>query len=296
VGVTETEYVTPIGSLTVQHAVHQFMVQSGVARPFLRKFPVEAAADYDTAVYILERAEPVLQAARVTAEVERVGEDGYVVPLMRRIPFQQLLLEYLGAEALFNGLYDERARVEQLLTVLDAHFVRILHSLEALDVPYVEFCDNIEGSMTSPRFYTQYGLPAHQRYTDILHAQGKKVGSHADGNLEPLLHLLRESGLDVCESVTPAPVTDCPFEAAWEAWKDQGPTIWGGIPSVLLDAETSEAEFRAYVARLFELVDDRPMILGIGDMVMPSTMVDRLQYVAEQAAAHELNTMSMHEE
>ena len=293
VGSTETEYITPVGTLTVEHTVHEFMVESGVARPFLRRFPVRSAADYDTAVYILERAEPVLQAARVKKEAERVGEDGYAVPLMRRIPFQQLLLEYLGPEELFNGLYDHRSRVERLLEALDAHTVQMLHALEPLDEPYVEFCDNIEGSMTSPRLYVEYGLPAHQRYTDILHAQGKKVGSHADGNLKPLLDLLRESGLDVCESVTPAPVTDCPFEVVWEAWKDGGPLIWGGIPSVLLDAETSEAEFREYFAWLFELVEDRPMILGIGDMVMPHNIAARIRYVAREAAAHELDAASL---
>jgi hypothetical protein len=285
VGVTETEFITPVGTLRVTHEVHDFMLRSGIARPYLRRHPVQEETDYDIAAYILERAEPVLQSERVKQEEARVGEGGFVVPLLRRVPFQQLLLEYIGEESLFYALHDDPARVERLLAVLDAHYSELVDTLEGLDVPYVEFCDNIEGTMTTPRLYARYVLPAHRRYTERLHAQGKKVGSHADGNLEPLLALLTESGLDVCESFTPTPVTNCPFEAAWEAWLEDGPAIWGGIPSVLLEKQTPEDDFRASIKRLCEFASARPMILGIGDMVMPEAILGRIRYIAERAGA-----------
>ena len=146
--------------------------------------------------------------------------------------------------------------------------------------PYVEFVDNLEGGMTNPRLFKQYCLPYYQHYTELLHRQGKKAGSHTDGNLKPLLGLLAESGLDVCESFSPAPLTPCTFEEAWHAWHE-GPIIWGGIPSLILQADTPEAEFQAYVQQVLEMVGERPIILGVGDMVMGNNLIERVRYIAQ---------------
>ena len=86
-------------------------------------------------------------------------------------------------------------------------------------MPYVEFPDNLHGLMTNPRLFGEFCLPVYQRYTEILHGQGKKVGSHMDGDVRPLLALVPQTGLDVCESFSPAPLTSCTFAEAWQAWQ-----------------------------------------------------------------------------
>jgi len=68
--------------------------------------------------------------------------------------------------------------------------------------------------MTNPNLFREYCLPQYQKYTDTLHVQGKKVGSHTDGNLKPLVDLLPKAGLDVCESFTPQPLTELLFKEA----------------------------------------------------------------------------------
>jgi hypothetical protein len=285
IGVLTTRFVTHVGELLVEHEVLDSMVEMGIERPYLRRHPIQDETDYCTVEYILERAQPRLEPTRVRAEEARVGHNGWVVPLLRRIPFQQLLLEYLGEEPLFYALYDSPRQVERLLQVLDIHVTQTLHTLADLTLPYVEFCDNLEGAMTNPKLYTRYGLPFHQRYAEILHTQGKKVGSHTDGNLKPLLPLLAESGLDVCESVTPAPTTACTLEEILRAWPT-GPLIWGGIPSIILDTRISDKDFVSYVDGLEQAVDGRPIILGIGDMVMPESSIERIRHIADRVEEH----------
>ena len=168
---------------------------------------------------------------------------------------------------------------------LDQQMIEVLYQLADLDVLYVQFPDNLESSMTNRRLFTEFCLPAYQRYSDILHSQGKKVGSHTDGNIQPLLGLLSQSGLDVCESFSPAPLTQCSFEETWDAWQD-GPTIWGGIPSPVLEERTNEREFRNYIERLLRIIGDRPMILGVGDMVMGNNLIERVRYVANRIEGH----------
>jgi hypothetical protein len=153
---------------------------------------------------------------------------------------------------------------------------------------YVQFDDNLDGVITNPNLFTAYCQPYYQRYTEILHSQGKVVGSHTDGNLKRLVPLLSESGLDVCESFSPAPLTDCTFDEAWQAWLERGPMIWGGIPSPLLEPSTSEASFREYVDHILQSALLHPIVLGIGDLVMPNNSIERVRYIAERVEEHEL--------
>ena len=78
--------------------------------------------------------------------------------------------------------------------------MEILRQIADLPSIYVEFGDNLDGTMTNPKLFMEYSLPYYQKYADILHGQGKKVGRHNDGNVKPLLSLLAQSGLDGCES------------------------------------------------------------------------------------------------
>lgn len=107
------------------------------------------------------------------------------------------------------------------------------------------------------------------------------MGSHTDGDLKKLVALLSESGLDVCELFTPAPITDCTFEEAWATW-GKGPLIWGGIPSYYLEAQVPEEEFQKYIESLLMLVQDRPVILGIGDAVMCNNDIERVHWIAQR--------------
>jgi hypothetical protein len=284
-GITVTRLATPVGAVSVRHEVLPETVAMG-AEPYLREHLIKDVVDYRTVEYILERVELVLQEEKLAAEERRIGGYGYVVSLVHRIPFQQILLEYLGEVPLFYALRDNPGPLHRLLALLDEQLCVILHGIAGLPVSYVEFPDNLHGGMTNPRLFARYCLPDLQRYTQILHAQGKKAGSHTDGDVKPLLILLKESGLDACESISPFPLTQCTFDEVWNAWRG-GPIIWGGIPSPILEPErTDDDAFQTFVAHLLETVGDAPIILGVGDLVMGNNSIERLKYIAEQIEAH----------
>lgn len=283
-GQTLIEFMTPVGKVSLGYVFAESLISMGGMEPLLKDHLIKEENDYRTAEYIIERAEFVPRFENIYADSEMLAENGFVVPSLHRIPFQQALLEYLGEIPLFTALYESPQRLKRLIEVLDQHLVEILHRLSDLSALYVEFPDNLDGFMTNPNLFQEYCLPYYQKYADILHGQGKKVGAHTDGNLKPLLKLLAESGLDVCESFSPAPLTECTFEEAWGTWQ-KGPLIWGGIPSPLLEKRTSENEFIAYVERLLHVIGNRPIILGVGDMVMGNNLIERVEYIAQKIAA-----------
>jgi hypothetical protein len=280
IGVTETDFITPVGRLTVHHEMLPEMIVSGT-RPYYKRQPVREEADYRIFEYIIEHAEFVPRYDEFFREEARLGEHAYLVPNIERIPFQSLLLDVVGEKQFFYALYDFPQAIERLLNVLDLQVTDKLHHLADFPVPLVEFVDNLDGFMTNPRLFEKYSKSTYQKYAEILNSQNKKVASHTDGNLKPLVNLLPECGLDVCESFTPSPITQLSFEEAWRAWQN-GPLIWGGIPSLYLEARISEVEFREYIDHLFDLIGERPIILGIGDAVMSDNLIERVAYIAKK--------------
>jgi hypothetical protein len=284
-GTTLTEFITPLGRLTMVHEMIKEMLSAGVTRPSTKKHPICAPEDYRIYEYILERAEYVPRFEGFLEAQSALDEHGWLIPMLDRSPFQSLLLDAIGEIPLFYALHDHPTRVERLLDLLHALTVDKLHKLADLPVPYIEFNDNIEGSMTNPRLFKRYCLPRYQEYAEIMHAQGKKMGSHTDGNLESLVELLAQCGLDVCESFTPHPLTPLTFAQAWDAWQD-GPRIWGGIPSYYLEARASQKECEAYIEHILEVIGDGLIILSIVDAVMADNQIERLRWIAQRIEEH----------
>jgi uroporphyrinogen-III decarboxylase len=177
--------------------------------PYTREHLIKQEEDDRIVEYILERAEICTQFEKIEEGEAAVGENGYLIPGLKRNPFQKIMLEYLVEIPLFKALYDNPERVQRRLHILDEQAIEILKQPAALNVPYVQFLDNLDGFMTNPRLFETHCLPYYQKYSELLHGQGKKVGSHTDGNIKHLLNLLAESGLDVCESFSPSPLMAC---------------------------------------------------------------------------------------
>ena len=286
VGVTVVEFRTPVGAATVEFTALESMLAAG-ARAYMTKHPITDADDYPIIEYIVENRESIPDFERIYAMQQEFGGDGYVVPSIERIGFQQMLIDYLDTGEFFFALHDNRRQVERLIEMLDAHVVRELELLAELDSPYVEIGDNVDGMMTNPRLFEKYSTEMYQRLSEMAHGQGKKIGSHMDGDLKPIVPQLKECGLDVIESFSPAPLTPLTVEDALTVWGDH-PLIWGGIPCPLLEADAPMAELEDYLYGLLEMLDGRPIILNVVDMVLPINEIGRVRRIAEIIEEHEL--------
>jgi hypothetical protein len=280
-GETQAEFITPVGKLTTCSKLAPEMIETG-AIPIMYEYPLKTRADVAALEYILEHAEFVPRFAEIRDIQSRLGEIGFVVPMLDRIPFQKICLDLFGEVDFFYMLNDEPELVERIFSLLDQVMQADIRRMVDFDWPYIQFDDNLDGMITNPRLFQKYCLGAYQAYIGPLHAQGKKVGSHTDGNLKRLVNLLPETGLDVFESFSPEPLTDLSFEAGWNAWQGKGPIIWGGIPSTLLQPDVPEDELHRFLEQMLRLIGGTPVILGIGDMVMSNNLIERVRFITEQ--------------
>jgi len=281
IGMQTFELRTPVGTVTVRQELLEEAYLEGQI-PYCRECPIKGPDDYRTVEWILDRIEIVPLFDRFREAERTIGDLGFVAPMVPRIPFQESMIAFLGEVPFFYALADEPKSVLSLMSRVHEVNLELLNQLAAFEYPYVEFSDNLSGLMTNPRLFAEYCIPHLQQYSEILHGQGKKMGDHTDGDLKALLPLIRESGLDVCESFSPAPLTACTFDEAWEAWRDGGPIMWGVIPSPLLEAPTPEPVFHGFVDHVLETVGRDPVILGVSDMVLGNNLIDRVRYVADR--------------
>ncbi len=158
--------------------------------------------------------------------------------------------------------------------------------LAACDAEVVFWGANYDQDLTWPPFFREEIAPWLKRVSDRLHAAGKFLLTHTDGENKALLPLYPACGFDVAESVCPAPMTQCTLA---EVRTGMGPnvTVWGGIPSVaLLEESMSESAFERYLDDLFgSLGGGGRLILGVSDNVPPKADLGRLARIKERAEA-----------
>jgi len=280
-GVMSFEFVTPVGKIRLKQ-VRTSQAVMWAEEPYLEEHPIKEPEDFHTVRWIYTHLEVVPRFDRVREAETDVSDFGFVVPRVGRIPFQEVLIDLLGEIETFYALNDQPERVQALLATIDERRLEMAGLFASCDIPYVEFVDNLTGQMTNPKLFAKYAIPAYQRYAEMYHAQGKRVGSHIDGDLKLLLGLLRETGLDVIESVSPAPLTQCTFDEMWEALHGRAPVLWGVIPSPLLEERVPEAELHTFVDHVLERVHAEPVILGVSDMVLGNNLIERVAWIARR--------------
>ncbi|MFN7923568.1 MAG: hypothetical protein U0Q16_25935, partial [Bryobacteraceae bacterium] len=132
----------------------------------------------------------------------------------------------------------------------------------------------------------QHILPALRSYSQTLHAHGKFLMTHTDGENRRLIPFYLEAGFDIADSVCPNPMTRLSLDQYLDAFSDHI-TVWGGIPSTLLCLDsTPEEQFRRSIDALIEKHGHRPrFVLGVSDMVTADAEWSRLEYITERVNA-----------
>jgi hypothetical protein len=147
-----------VGKLRVQQELLEEAFAWG-STPISRSIRSRTRADYRTVQYILERAEFVPRYERFRKWEERLGDVGFVIPYLHRIPFQQALIDYVGEIELFYTLNDNPKPVQKLMDALHEQMLDVIASLAKFPAVYVEFIDSLTGHLTNPRLFEELCLP-----------------------------------------------------------------------------------------------------------------------------------------
>ncbi len=284
------EYRTPVGTVSTRHIIGSDVALSSTdakapgAYWYETEHMIKRVEDYPVVEYIFEHTVIDPNYEDIVNKEKALRGDGYPLPYgVDRVPIQDLLIQLIGYNNVYFEMADHLAQFEHLLRVITDYHKQQLWPV-ALGAPtdLVAVRANLTGLMTSPGIFRRYFAPYTQELAGLLHARGKKLATHMDGEPGQLLKVIADSGLDVIEAFTPAPMTGTTTGQARAAY---GPNviIWGGVPSAILVPDLhSEREFEDHMESVFrEIAPGRNFILGVGDNTMPQASLDRVRRVGE---------------
>lgn len=284
-GETVVEYVTPYGTLRSRSVLAEDLKDADVTGAQV-EHEFKDERDYDALQYLFEHIRVLDNFDEYGKVVEAIGEDGLALPFSGWLPMHQIMRQYMGYETFYYELADRPQRVERLHEALVEVQRQIIRLGAQCPAEVIEVGANYDEGITPPAIYERYFLPFYREAAAVLHAGGKLMAAHADGEMSRLLALLADSGLDVAEAITPAPMTSIQVGPTRALWKDRL-AMWGGIAAIMLTDTYSDAEFEAYMLQLFRDVapGDR-FILGFGDNAPTDALFRRIQMAAELYDRH----------
>jgi hypothetical protein len=141
-----------------------------------------------------------------------------------------------------------------------------------------DLADN-RGPIYGPKVFREIYLPRLKRLTDALHALGCWCAFTSDGNLWQVAEMMfDEAGID------------CYGEIDWTAGMDLAElkprfprvTYWGNVPTSLIQNGTRKEVLDA-ARHCIESVDDRRLILGSSNAILPGSPVENVFALKEAA-------------
>jgi hypothetical protein len=208
-------YETPVGSVS-----ETLRTGGGYGSSLRYEFLIKKPEDYKVVEYMVrDRINTPNYEGFLNAE-KSMGDIGAVIGNLGYSPIQQMLVMYMGPEQFAIDYYENRDLFDSLydaLTEKDRELYKISADSSS---EYFIYGDNTTSEMIGLERFEKYAVPRYREFADMLHAKGKKLGSHMDGNLQVLKHAIADSGLDFLEAFTPAPMFDMTLEDALTTWKN----------------------------------------------------------------------------
>lgn len=276
---TETRVETPVGR---QSWITRRMESSYAAR-FVKR-PVESEGEMRVAAWRAERTTWRWDQKAFDRVHECWGDLGAPTMYMPRMTVQDLYINSMGTQKGIYALYDWSDTVDAYFEALNCSHDHLIDVVNACPIDIINFGENIHAGTLPPNLFEEYHLPECRRRCDRLHAGGKFVSSHWDGDTKPLLPLARETHLDGIEAITPAPQGDVTLEEIKEGLGDDM-FLLDGLPAVYFDHTFPVSLLKETAHRLIELFAPK-LILGISDEISSTGDIDRVRIVGDIVARY----------
>jgi hypothetical protein len=284
---TRVTYHTPVGEVSCAFSFTEEMRRAGATISWLDEHVVKRPEDCRVVAHIFSHLEAVPTYEQYRARGHWVGDAGVAVAYGNGAasPMQYIMRDLMPVSDFYLWLYDHLAELQMLAESMEPWFEQVLDVLAHSPAEIIFWGANYDEQLTYPPFFERHILPWLARAAELAHRHGKLLLTHTDGENAGLLHLYRQAGFDIADSICPAPMTKLTLAQYLDALS--GVTIWGGIPSVALVPEImSDADFHRLLADTISLARNRShLILGIADTTPANASWERIVRITEALAS-----------
>jgi hypothetical protein len=211
---------------------------------------------------------------RIARILDALGNAGQVDAYISRSPFGKLVQEYMGFENVAYALADCPRKILDFLAFQEERDLEVVELAARGPQRLVLLSDHADENLIAPSWYRDYAMPFYRRATDILHAHGKLVSTHLDGNIRGLLPLLAHTGFDLLDGCTPAPMFNYEVEELAAALP---PRMFAfcGVPATLFCRRRPTEELLAFGDRIRRAFRGRGF-LNVGDILPPDGDIEQV--------------------
>jgi corrinoid protein of di/trimethylamine methyltransferase len=281
---TTVEYRTPLGVVRGAFVYSNEKKRLGKTLPDLVEPVIKNIDNYAAVGYIFEHMQVDVDDQGYLQWEAEIGEE--TLPIVNALvsgsPIHHILKVLMDTTQFYFHFRDHHNKLMGLAEKIGLYFSRVLEVIAEGPAEAYMIGNNFDDMITYPDLFKEHILPWIQEGSNTLHNNGKLSVCHTDGENQKLMDLISESGIDIADSVTPAPMTKVSLAEYYRRWSDRI-TIFGGFPSILLLPEaTSDDEFKAYMDQLFVAVaPGHRFILAVTDAVPPDADSDRLRCLSD---------------
>jgi hypothetical protein len=223
---------------------------------------------------------------RHAAWTRAVGDNGIVYISPGYSAMGHLLNYWMGIERAMYATVDMADTVHAAVDAVNANGLELIDLLAGSPAEVVLMGDNFSGDVQPPRFFDTWSRDFYTEAVRRLHRAGKRVMVHIDGRLRGAIGMIRNTGADGGDAITPTPMGDLtPAQCRDEAGPDfilsggVSPDVW--LPNVPVEV------FRRKVLDWLALRQAGPrLIAAAGDQVPPGADEDRIRLMVELVEAH----------
>ncbi|HEY9595021.1 MAG TPA: uroporphyrinogen decarboxylase family protein [Spirochaetia bacterium] len=227
----------------------------------------------------------IVEATRFRPRPERVEKflretDGFGVCdlVIFRSPFGKLVHEYMGFENVAYALHDDEAAVLDFLTFQEKKDLELVRLAAAAPGPIVIISDHADENLISPAWYRRYCMPYYRKACDILHGAGKRVSTHLDGNFKGYFPFIADTGFDLLDGCTPAPMFNYEPEELAAATVGRIACYCGVPASLFITEEPGRlAGFAERIERAFR----GNVIVNVGDILPPNGSIEGVMRIGQ---------------
>ncbi len=187
-----------------------------------------------------------------------------------------LLNLWMGIENTILATVEWPELMRETIQQVNANQLEMIDLLAESPAEVICMGDNFSSDIQSPRFFAQWSKDYYTEAVRRLHKAGKYVAVHIDGRLRGAIKMIRETGADCGDAITPTPMGDLtPHECREEAGYDF--ILSGGVAPNLWLPQTSENEFIQAVLSWIDTRKESPRLLAAaGDQVPPGAVENRM--------------------
>ena len=254
--------------------------------PTIVEYPIKTQQDYAIFQEVMQNTIFTEAYDDYRSYDAEIGESGLPLVVLGPIPFHDILVRWTGYETGFIHFLETPEVFLDAVEVANATYCRMWDIVGDSPAQLIMHGVNFDTAMTSPPIFREHFLPYIEAFSDKMHEKGKRVACHADGNMKGLLGLIVEAGYDVADCFACYPMVTCTLSEAVEVWGNKV-TIWGGIPSTLLEPNTTIDVLNSHLTNVYNCIkSSERFIWGLADQAMPTSSWENIKHIAEWIEKH----------